>query len=145
MTQIPARRAPDPVRAPLAEVRRVLLRLHKALIDSERARYEARHGPISNTELLTALLEAPDFQWLRPYSRLIAAMDEVIFSREPTVAGDARALVAEAHGLVRAADDEAESDDPYRAAVRRDPGVGFLHTELTRRVAAALLAYEDAA
>jgi hypothetical protein len=148
MTEIPPRRAADPVRAPLAEVRRVLLRLHKALIDSERARFEASRGPIDNVQLLTALLEDPHFQWLRPYSRLIAAMDEVIFSREPTPAADARALVAEARGLVAAADNEAEEaddDDPYRAAVRRDPAVLRLHTELTRRIAAALLAYEDAA
>jgi hypothetical protein len=147
MPESPARRRPDPVRTPLAEVRRALLGLHKALLDSERAVFEGRHGALSNTQLLTALLEEPFFQWLRPYSRLIASMDEAIFSREPLAASDARALVGEAHALVASAGaDHAEAgDDPYRTAVHRDPGVLFLHTELTRRVAAALLAYDEAA
>lgn len=144
MPETPPRRAPDPVRAPLVEVRRALLRLHKALIDSERAVLESRRGALTSAQLLAALLEDPFFQWLRPYSRLIASMDEAIFSREPVAAADARALVGEAHALVAPAGAEDDAgDDPYRAAVRRDPGVLFLHTELTRRIAAALLAYED--
>ena len=35
-------RPSDPVRQQVVEVRRALLRLHKALIDSERAAFEAR-------------------------------------------------------------------------------------------------------
>lgn len=140
------RRTPDPVRAPLAEVRRALLRLHKALLDGERAAFERQRGAVSNAELLAALLEDPFFQWLRPYSGLVAEMDEAIFAREPTAGADARALVARAQALVASPGrDEDDEDDRYRAAVRGDPAVLFLHTELTRRIAAALVAYDDAA
>ena len=142
MAATPLRRAPDPVRDPLAEVRRALLRLHKALIDSERARYEARRGPLTNTQLLGALLEDPFFQWLRPYSQLIAAMDEAIFSREPIPAGDARALVHRAHALL--ADAPEDGERRLDAATGRDAGARLAHAELTRRVAAALVAYGGA-
>ena len=139
MAATPLRRTPDPVRDPLVEVRRALLRLHKALIDAERAHYEARNGPLTNAQLLGALLEDPGFQWLRPYSQLIAAMDEAIFSREPIPPGDARMLVHRAHALLVDAPDEGERR--LEAATGRDPGARLAHAELTRRVAAALVAY----
>jgi len=64
----PRERPPDPVRQHLVEVRRGLLRLHKALIDAERGGFEASRGPLTNTQLLGALLDDPHFAWLRPYS-----------------------------------------------------------------------------
>ena len=71
---IPRRdRSPDPVRDHLKEVRRGLLRLHKALIDAERAVWERETGPVSNGRFLQALIEDPFFAWLRPFSGLIAA------------------------------------------------------------------------
>jgi hypothetical protein len=140
-------RLADPARAPLAEVRRALLRLHKALIDSERAVFERRHGALTSGQLLSALLEDPHFQWLRPYSRLIADMDETLFSREPVERASAHGLVADAHRLLAGAGPEGGGSAPAAAGdrlaevLRRDPAVHLAHGELTRRVAAALLAY----
>ena len=59
-------RPTDPVRQQIVEVRRALLRLHKALIDSERAAFEARAGATSNGQFLQLLLQDPFFVWLRP-------------------------------------------------------------------------------
>lgn len=137
---------PDPVRQHLSDVRRALLRLHKALIDSERAVYEARNGAMNNSEFLGALLQEPFFQWMRPYSQLIAAMDEAMFGDEPVTAADARDYVVQAHALVaEPGDGGAGSPEHVRyGQVRdRDPAVLFAHTELVQRVAAALLAYGD--
>lgn len=137
---------PDPVRDHLAEVRRALMRLHKSLIDSERPRFEARRGgAVTNTQLLGALLEDPFFQWLRPFSQLMAAMDEALFGDEPVTAEGARGFVQRAHALVSPADGDGADASPYAQARQRDPAVLFAHTELHRRVAAALLAYGDAA
>jgi hypothetical protein len=138
---------PDPVRDHLAEVRRALMRLHKALIDSERPRFEAhRGGAVTNTQLLGALLEDPFFRWMRPFSQLMAGMDEALFGDEPVTLEGARGFVEQAHALVmEPADADPESPPPYAQARTRDPAVLFAHTELTRRVAAALLAYGDAA
>lgn len=149
MSSFQARRAgpPDPVRQHLSDVRRALLRLHKALIDSERAVYEARNGAMNNAEFLGALLQEPFFQWMRPFSQLIAAMDEAMFGDEPVTAAGARAYVSQAHALVAQpgdGDGGAAETTRYGQVRDRDPGVLFAHTELMRRVAAALLAYGDA-
>lgn len=146
---IRARRAAasDPVRQHLSDVRRALLRLHKALIDSERAVYEARNGAMNNSEFLTALLQEPFFQWMRPFSQLIAAMDEAMFGHEPVTAAGARDYVSRAHALVTEGGDGdggAPKNVRYGQVRDRDPAVLFAHTELVRRVAAALLAYGDA-
>lgn len=136
---------PNPVRDHLAEVRRALMRLHKALIDSERPRFEAaRGGAVGSTELLNALLEDPFFTWMRPFSQLMAAMDEALFGDEPVTLEPARDYVRRAHALVSvAADADPNDSTPYERARERDPAVLFAHTELTRRITAALRAWED--
>ena len=149
MSSFQARRAgpPNPAREHLAEVRRALLRLHKALIDSERAVYEARNGPLNNTEFLTALLQEPFFQWMRPFSQLIAAMDEAMFGDEALTAEGARDYVSQAHALVAEpadGDGGAAENARYGQVRDRDPAVLFAHTELMRKVSAALLACGDA-
>ena len=137
---------PDPVRDHLAEVRRALMRLHKALIDSERPRFEARRGSaVTNTQLLGALLDDPFFQWMRPFSRLMAGMDEALFGDEPVTAEGARDFVRQVHALVSTPEVETPDSARYEYVRGRDPAVLFAHTEVHRRVAAALLAYEDAA
>lgn len=136
---------PNPARDHLAQVRRALLRLHKTLIDSERAVYEARHGPMNNSEFLGALLQEPFFQWMRPFSQLIAAMDEAMFGDEPVTAQGARPFVTRAHALVAEPGDGDTPESVRYGQVRdRDPSVLFAHTELLRRVAAALTAYDGA-
>lgn len=133
---------PNPARDHLADVRRALLRLHKALIDSERAVYETRHGAMNNAEFLGALLQEPFFQWMRPFSQLIAAMDELMFGDEPVTAESARPYVDQAHALVAEPGDGGTLESGRYVQVRdRDPAVLFAHTELLRRVAAALTAY----
>jgi hypothetical protein len=137
---------PNPARDHLAEVRRALLRLHKALIDSERAVYEARNGAMNNSEFLGALLQDPFFQWMRPFSQLIAAMDEAMFGDEPVTAAGARGYVSQARALVAEPEDGdggGAENARYGQVRDRDPAVLFAHTELMRKVAAALLACGD--
>ena len=136
---------PDPVRDHLAEVRRALMRLHKALIDSERPVFEQSRGPVSSGQLLAALLDDPFFQWMRPFSKLMAGMDEALFGDEPVTAEGARGFVRQVHALVSTPEVETPDSARYEHVRSRDPAVLFAHTEVHRRVAAALLAYEDAA
>ena len=129
-------RPPNPVHDQLREVRRGLLRLHKALIDSERAVVESRSGPMTNAQFLQALLTDPYFAWLRPFSGLIAAIDEALSGDEPVTAGSARTYVEQALGLVTPPIDEG-ADSRYEQVRRRDPAVLFAHVELSRRIAEA--------
>src|SRR6476646_11734757 len=60
----------------LIDLRKSLLHLHKTLLDWERAAYERLHGRTSPGSLLTALMNDPQFAWLRPLSELIVRIDE---------------------------------------------------------------------
>jgi hypothetical protein len=74
-----------PSAARLRVVRDRLLTLHKALLDGERARYEAVHGPVRTSgEMLQLVLGHEHFAWLRAYSGLIVRIDEWLASDEPT-------------------------------------------------------------
>src|SRR5215204_4108670 len=68
----------DADRALLTELRRLLLQLHKALIDWQRAEYETIHGRLQTTQLLNVLFNDPTFAWLRTMSGLIVRIDEAL-------------------------------------------------------------------
>ena len=58
------------VRQPLQELRDALLDLHKTLIESERAVYETKVGPIKSPHHFFQLVSSdPWFAWLRPVSQ----------------------------------------------------------------------------
>ena len=67
----------------LFDLRKSLLHLHKTLLDWERAAYERIHGRISSSELLKAIVEDPQFGWLRPISELIVRIDETVDTELP--------------------------------------------------------------
>ena len=126
---------PDPVRQHLIEVRRGLLRLHKALIDSERAVFERDRGPLTSGQLLQALLEEPAFAWLRPFSGLIVEIDEALAAREPMEPDAARGYLDRVQALVAVPEEnDADVSTKYERAVRRDPDVLVAHVELTGRL-----------
>ncbi|MET0400581.1 MAG: hypothetical protein ABW277_27575 [Longimicrobiaceae bacterium] len=124
-------RSPDPVRDHLKEARRGLLRLHKALIDAERAVWERDTGPVSNGRFLQALIEDPFFAWLRPFSGLIVEVDERLATGEPLPGEEARAYVERIRALVRPTGEEAER---YERVRQRDAGVLLAHVELESRI-----------
>jgi hypothetical protein len=124
------------VRQQLAELRLGLLRLHKGLIDSERAQFEARSGPMTSGQLLQALLQDPFFAWLRPFSGMIVEMDETLHGEEPVTWEDVRSYSGRVRSLLAppAGSDEAVR---YEAIRQREPQVLAAHVEMLRRLAAA--------
>jgi len=138
-----ARLTRDPAHEPLREVRRGLLRLHKALIDAERAVFESERGPLTPSEFLQALMEDPFFQWLRPFSGLIVEIDGALADRDRGVSSkDARAFVQRVATLVGPSlgvFTTARLDEVRR----REPGVQFIHIELTQSIGRALDAYPE--
>jgi len=121
------------VRQGLAELREALLRLHKALIESERAGYEMIFGRIASPfQFLKLLTDDPWFAWLRPVTQLVAAMDETLDGKEPLTAAGADALAARVIKLLVAVPDGDEFSGHYDAALQRDPDVVFAHAEVAQ-------------
>jgi hypothetical protein len=78
-----------------------LLKAHKILMDAEKDRYEASHGPIANKgDYLRLVLSDEQFSWLRPISQLIVQIDEVLMAKQPQPLERAPELLNQARHLL---------------------------------------------
>ena len=120
---------PEPARRRLEELHRALLRLHKVLLEDERASYERTHGRTSPQELLQLLIGHAQFAWLRAISETIVRIDEIVESDEPSAAADAAQLIAHTRSLLVPAEGGAEFARKYHSALQRLPDAVLAHKE----------------
>src|SRR5215475_2850325 len=119
----PKRPEPEGIRDRLETLRTSLLRLHKALVDSERVEYEKTIGKIqSPSHFLQLLTSDPWFAWLSPLSQLIVSIDESLDAKEPLTTGS-EALVNQSHRLLVATESGDGFSKHYYEALQRDPDV----------------------
>jgi len=111
----------------LREVRLSLLRLHKALLEDERAVYERARGRVTGGELLQLLINHEQFAWLRAFSELIVRMDELLDLKGAAQGRDVAALLSEARALLSPADVSGEHARKYGAALGRDAAARQAH------------------
>ncbi len=120
----------------LREIRAALLRLHKALLDSEREVYERRHGRIqSKGEFFQLVIGDEWFSWLRPFSQFIVEIDEALSSKEPITLHRANELIDEARFLVSPAEAGTTREQRYYQAIQRDPNIALMHAEVSSLLA----------
>ncbi len=125
----------------LKALRPLLLKLHKALLDSEQASYERVHGPItSKGELFQLVIGDEWFDWLRPISRFIVQMDEVLWSKEPVSPNQIHVLLANARTLLPLeADEVGEAAVRYQRACQGSAAIAAMHAELVALLTAPSL------
>ena len=100
--------------------RNSLLKLHKALLDHERAIYEGINGAVNAGQFLNVLLEDRDFAWLRKFSTLIVEIDE-LFDQKDGVTDEAVELhIAKLKDLISMDDEDEEFRAKYQAALQQD-------------------------
>ena len=122
----------DSDRALLVELRKLLLQLHKTLIDWQRTDYERVHGRLQTTQLLNVMFNDPEFAWLRSMSGLIVRIDEALEAKPAR----AKAEVTETGPLVAAAREliAPEAGQPYaqryHAALQELPDAVLAHRDL---------------
>jgi hypothetical protein len=117
----------------LQQVRNGLLRLHKALVESERVTYEKVVGRIqSPNQFLQRLIDDPWFGWLQPLSQLIVAMDEAQDAPESATDAHAKALIQRARLLLVASEEGQGFSRHYFEALQRDPDVVLAHADVTK-------------
>lgn len=123
----------EDVRQVLTELREASLRLHKVLMDSERTTYEQTFGKIASPyQFLQLLTTDAWFAWLRPLTRLIAAMDERLEAKERLTMAGVKALADQARALLVATAGNDGFAGHYDEALQRDPDVVFAHAEAAR-------------
>ena len=64
-------------------MRRALLELHRALVESERREYERGRGRMTDRAFLEALIGAPELAWLNPLTSLIVRLEEALEENAP--------------------------------------------------------------
>jgi len=125
----------ETIRQPLLELHGALLKLHKALLDSERIVYEKNVGPIqSPNHFFQLLTNDPWFAWLRPISQLIVAIDETLDAKEPLTNADVDAIMNQSVFLLVPAKSGGEFGERYVAALQRDPRVVLTHAQVAKRI-----------
>lgn len=134
-------KSPDPsaplspdARQQLDDVRRGLLRVHKALLDDARIRYEREQGRIEGAgALLHLVLNDPWFAWLHPLSGLVVQIDELLASDEPTTA-DGETLLHQARGLLRPDANGEGFHRRYHRAIQDVPDVLIAHVAVGKHL-----------
>lgn len=117
----------------VADVREAFLRLHKALLESERTGYERVFGKIGTPyQFLQLATTDPWFAWLQPVTQLILAMDELLEAKEPLTVAGVESLVGRAKTLLIPTLDGEGFSRHYDEALQRDPDVVFAHAAAAR-------------
>ena len=119
----------DSDRVFLGELRRLLLQLHKILLDWQRRDFEQDRIPMQTTELLQVILHDRDFAWLRPMSGLIVKIDETIENDSPEEPARISPLLREANALI-APEAGSQYALRYHAALQELPEAVLAHRDL---------------
>ena len=118
------------LRRKLDAAHRGLLRVHKAIIDHERTRYERSHGTVGGPlEFLQLALNHPWFAWLRPVSELTVQIDEFTSSREPADLALGTALLTRARELLVPDETGEPFAREYHRVIQESPDVAMAHGE----------------
>ena len=133
--KIPIQSEPSDVRQHLTELRDALLRLHKALMETERIGYEQTFGKISSPfTFLKLLTEDPWFAWFRPVSQLIAEIDEKLDAKEPLTKAIVDELFSRAKIMLVPTVGGEGFAQHYDEALQRDPDVVFAHAAVAKLI-----------
>jgi hypothetical protein len=118
----------------MKDLRDGLLRLHKSLLDSERATYERDVARITSTgQYLDLVLNDPWFQWLRQLSEFIVLIDETLARKEPVATlEEAELLIAKARALLVPAEEGTGFARSYFEVMQRDPNAVLAHRDMLR-------------
>jgi hypothetical protein len=113
----------------LRGLRHTLLRLHKVLLDDERAAYERIHGQVNSGELLQLVISHEQFAWLHAISELVVEIDEMFDADEPVTSEAVANVMANVRSLLTPAETGNEFERKYFAALQREPDVVLAHRE----------------
>ena len=121
-------------RAALRETSRVLIPLHRALIEAAKADYSFAYEPVTHpTQLFRLVSDDPFFAWLKPITSLIVEIDEM--ARRDFETADIAAVLARVDTLFGAKPDP-DFALRYVPILQRDIDVAAGHAALRKAVAA---------
>lgn len=126
--------ATETVRRQLTVVREDLLRVHRALLQVERLRYEKVHGRIANNSVfLQLVIGDPWFDWLRPMGQMVLLIDERTEDKKSLLSvGEASALLNRSRELLQADPNGDAFQRLYDQALQLSPELAVLHGQVSK-------------
>lgn len=118
-------------RESLREVSKLLLPLHRALIDAAKEDYALAVAPVKPAQLLQLLTDDPFFEWLKPVTALIVDIDEMV--RTDFEAADVTAI-ADRIDLLFGAKAEGAFSSQYIPMLQRSVDIAIGHAALRKAV-----------
>jgi len=118
-------------RESLREVSKLLLPLHRALIDAAKEDYALAVAPVKPAQLLQLLTDDPFFEWLKPVTALIVDIDEMV--RTDFEAADVTAIADRIDRLFGAKAEGAFSSQ-YIPMLQRSVDIAIGHAALRKAV-----------
>lgn len=124
-------------RESLKLMRNGLLRLHKSLLDSERAVYERDVERITSAgQYLGLVMNDPFFAWLRELSQFIVVIDETLDLEDPLPHADAIRLITQGRELVSPSEGGTGFARRYYEVMQSDPAAVLAHSDMMKVFAA---------
>src|SRR5215831_10557034 len=116
----------------LRALRNGLLKLHKTLLESERAAYEKDIARITSTgQYLGLVLNDPWFHWLHELSQFIVLIDETLDRKdEPITQDESDRLVERARLLLVPAEEGSGFARRYFEVLQSDPSAVLAHRDM---------------
>jgi hypothetical protein len=116
----------------------LLLELHKALLDAERTQVESVHGELSGAEFLQLVSDPVRYGWLKPFSRLIIAIDDTLNPRDDEEVVAPEELLDQARELVLPPKDDTPFGRRYRSLMQKDPELVMAHSAVAQALGRAI-------
>ena len=104
----------------LKNARNLLLKLHKTLLDHERAIYEGINGPQTPAQFLNILIDDQDFAWLRKFSMLIVDIDEMFAQKDGFSEDVVELHISKLRSLIAMEDEDETFRARYQSALQQD-------------------------
>lgn len=126
--------------AQLKNIRNLLLRLHKTLLEHERKNYELARGKINSTgEYLNLVMNDEWFVWLRTMSGLIVQIDEAFDVKDPKMSEETALLLgAQVRKMLRPDAEETHFSTNYGRTLQESSGAVAEHAQIMRQLDALL-------
>jgi hypothetical protein len=119
------------MRAALREVSKLLLPLHRALIDGAKEDYAFAVEPVKPAQLLQLLTDDPFFAWLKPVTSLIVDIDEM--ARTDFETSDAAAIADRIDSLF-GPKAEGTFSEQYVPMLQRNVDIAIGHAALRKAI-----------
>ncbi len=115
----------------LKTLREHLLQLHKALLDYQKADYEAKHGLISNPNLYYQLVVSHEsFGWLKTLSALVVSLDELLESKDAVPEEKIKQIITYTKNLLTERSSPSAFSINYQTASENSSEVAQLHKQV---------------